>query len=199
MTTEQINIIDNLPGWCSPEKRDWLCAQPRPINLIVEIGVFGGKSLLPMALTYPEAKVYGIDPWLAEASIEGMLNQESITYWQNEEMYSSVMTACKLGIAQLHINNIELIRDKSENVYTRFKPNSIDILSIDGCHSAVPAMRDAVNYLPLVKVGGIIACDDMHWTENSIYTVKPMVLWLLENGCEWIEEITGCAMLRKIK
>jgi predicted O-methyltransferase YrrM len=63
-----------LPGWCTKEKAYTLASLvigTRPA-VIVEVGVFGGRSFLPMALALKElgkGMAIGIDPWSPAASV----------------------------------------------------------------------------------------------------------------------------------
>jgi len=71
------DAMNQLEGWCSYQKAAILIDFILKIKpqVILEIGVFGGKSLVPMAIAVKEngsGKVYGIDPWDCGASVEGM-------------------------------------------------------------------------------------------------------------------------------
>src|ERR1700722_11542692 len=82
---EIFNSMDQLEGWCSKEKASVLVDIVRAVmpKTIVEVGVFGGKSLIPMAFALKKngfGNIYGIDPWLNAASIAGM-EKENLEYW----------------------------------------------------------------------------------------------------------------------
>ena len=68
--------IPKMEGWCTVKKATQLVnqiLQVRP-KVFVEIGVFGGRSLIPAALgirANGDGMAYGIDPWKTEASPEG--------------------------------------------------------------------------------------------------------------------------------
>lgn len=195
-------ILANLPGWCSPEKEratEKLIAEHAP-QLVVEIGCFGGAWLIPAAMASPKPFwCNGIDPYDCGACLEGMKNQESIDYWNNREMLDKVYTDLMATIAQLELKNVIIHRAPSQDRAVHFVDGCIDLLHIDGNHSAVPAMRDATLYLPKVRVGGHIICDDIHWTESGVFTVKPMVDYLLSEGCEALFEVGESLFLRKVR
>src|ERR1035437_4079135 len=81
-------------GWCSLEKAHALAAAIltlRP-NIIVEVGVWAGRSIVPMGLALkklaemnPSAKhgrIIGIDPWKAEESAKEMTG-EDFKWWSS--------------------------------------------------------------------------------------------------------------------
>ncbi len=197
--TNTINVIEQLPGWCSVDKRQHLIATIESLkpSKIVEIGVFGGRSLIPMALAAPNAQVVGIDPWTVIACIEGMSTQANIDYWSSVSMLEQVYQAVANAIKTLRISNITLLRDSSENVAGTFEDGSIDILHIDGNHGFLPCQRDCQLYLPKVREGGIIYMDDEGWTEGGLLTVQPNIDWMMSQGCEDCGSVDGCKVLRK--
>src|SRR5215468_10710070 len=66
------SAIRDLPGWPHPMKEKHLAhliLQLKP-QLVVEIGVYGGRSFIPQAMALKHNKsgfIYGIDPWDSEA------------------------------------------------------------------------------------------------------------------------------------
>ena len=71
---EQVRIIlPSIHGWCSYEKAEKFVetiTDQKP-QLCVEIGVFGGSSLIPQALALKphSGVIIGIDPWKNDASL----------------------------------------------------------------------------------------------------------------------------------
>jgi len=194
----------NIDGWCSIEKAK------RFINLItglvpdlcVEIGVFGGSSLIPQALALQMNKkglIVGIDPWTHKAALEDMVNQENQNWWGKID-YNSIYNKLIGHIKNLHLEEyVDLVRDKSENVCDSFKDETIDILHIDGNHCEALAYKDSVNFFPKVKLNGFIFYDDIHWVEepNKVSTKKGLD-YLLEK-CQQVEVVGDCMILKKVK
>lgn len=168
--TKQVSFryMDQLEGWCTKNKASILIDiifMLRP-NTIVEVGVWGGKSLIPMAQGLKEikqGKIYGIDPWNHLASIEGM---EGANYeWWNQVDHHAILKGLKEKIIQFDLDNqIELIRETSQEAPNI---NPIDILHIDGNHSEQASMLDVNKWVPLVRRGGVIILDDMDWVTNQ--------------------------------
>jgi len=179
-------IMGQLEGWCSLEKAAILIdlIMMTDAMRVVEIGVFGGKSLLPMALVMKHkgyGRCYGIDPWSAEESLVGMEDQNA-DWWgslDHEQIYQGLLMKIKqFGLS----HEIRLIRETSANAS---EITDIDILHIDGNHSEVTSMIDVTKWVPLVRKGGFIIFDDMNWA-----TQKRAVEWLDEH-CTKIAEFEG--------
>lgn len=188
-----------LHGWCSPAKarylKDWI-SNHKPQN-ILEVGVFGGASLIPMAL---EAKKYGgkavgIDPWDNGTALEAMVNPGNVEWWEKVNL-SAVKESFDTTLKKLKVDNVEVLVGTADDFKERFPNNHFGVFSVDGNHG-LPCMRDAQNYLRTVEKGGLIACDDENWIEGGIFTVQRMIQWLLENGCTYNCSIDHCAMLVK--
>jgi predicted O-methyltransferase YrrM len=158
---------NRIPGWCSIDKALDLAAVVialRP-KIIVEIGVFGGKSLLPMAMACESigaGVVIGIDPWSNAASSEGYTG-ENAQWWgklNHEEIYHSFMG----NIARLALKNrVAIERAKSDAAAV---PATIDLLHVDGQHTE-QAIRDVNRFAANVRVGGIVCMDDINWTNDG--------------------------------
>lgn len=176
-------MMNQLDGWCTYEKAAILIdfiLQLKP-RVIVEIGVFGGKSLLPMALaqkTLGFGKTYGIDPWDAKASVEGLIADAHKQWWQTVD--HSLILKKLVNMTHLYQleNQIELIRSTSMQAPSIF---DIDFLHIDGNHSENSSLFDVEKWVPLVKSGGIIIFDDLDWCENGINTTQKAVDYLNEH------------------
>lgn len=160
------SILPSLPGWCELPKATDLVSTVialRP-NTVVEIGVFGGKSLIPMALACQalgSGKVIGIDPWSAAASAEGYegANKE---WWttkvDHDAIYHRFCTALlNLGLTEKHV---EIFRKKSDDVTP---PEVIDLLHVDGQHTD-QALRDVERFATKVRCGGFCFTDDDNWS-----------------------------------
>lgn len=166
--------MNELEGWCSKQKADVLISlvlmmQPKKI---VEIGVFGGKSLIPMAYALKEngiGTIYGIDPWSHIESAEGM-EGANFDWWYAID-HAKILKELKGKIVKYDLqDHVELIQMTSEQA----DPISmIDILHIDGNHSEKASLLDVTKWVPYVKKGGVIIFDDVNWG-----TTKSATDWL---------------------
>lgn len=194
--TDQINeIVPKLDGWCSVPKALMLAELilHNRMQNVVEIGVFGGRSLIPMALAMQHngsGIVTGIDPWEASASVVGMHGAD-LTWWSklnHQEIYDRF----RRHVSNLGIENFcSIIRERSDDV----KPvGPIDLLHIDGNHS-IQALTDARRYACLVRVGGFCFGDDIGWEGGG---VTAAVTELYRLGFTKLYDLDAGAMFRRI-
>lgn len=180
-----------LEGWCSKEKKEILVdliLRERP-QKVVEIGVWGGASLIPMAFALREnlkGKIYGIDPWDPDESIRGMQDPDNIAYWTQVDhrlIFETLQWRIKRG--NLY-EQIELIRSPSKDA---LPISDIDILHIDGNHSEEASLLDVEKWVPLVRKGGWIIFDGLNWFEGGRFTTERAARWLDEH-CLKLAEFT---------
>lgn len=186
--------MDQLDGWCSKQKASFLIdliLRSRP-GIIVEIGVWGGKSLVPMACALRAngaGTVYGIDPWSNTASIEEVQNEDNKAFWGTVD-HEAVMRSLINKILYFQLQDqIVLMQRTSEEAPPI---NNIDILHIDGNHSEKTSYFDVQKWVPLVKSGGWIIFDDMTWSENGSGTTARAVEWLDANCTKIAEFSDNC-------
>ena len=186
-----IQVMDQISdGWCTHKKASILidiilAMKPK---VIVEIGVWGGKSLVPMAFTLKmceKGKIYGIDPWSNLASAEGVMHEGSRTFWMTVD-HEDIMKKLIDHIERLQLEDqIELIRATSLDAPPI---SNIDLLHIDGNHSDETSYIDVTKWVPLVRSGGFIIFDDMNWTENGMSTTRRAIEYLNQH-CHKLAEI----------
>jgi predicted O-methyltransferase YrrM len=169
--------IKQLDGWCSDFKASTLMdlvwfMQPK---VVVEIGVFGGKSLVPMGFALKQlggGVAYGIDPWSTAASAEGM-DGANKDWWSSID-HGAILSKLQTKISEFGLDNyITLVQTTSAAAP---EIENIDILHIDGNHSNDASYFDALKWVPLVRSGGLIIFDDLTWG-----TTERATNWLDEN------------------
>jgi predicted O-methyltransferase YrrM len=183
-------LMDQIYGWCSHSKASILIDIIHKIKpaKIVEIGVWGGRSLIPMAYTLKglgHGKIYGIDPWDSLASVQGVQNEANQAFWSSvdhEATYKGLVHFIDRFELQ---DQVELIRDTSAHAPSI---SEIDLLHIDGNHSDETSYQDITKWGPLVNRGGWIILDDITWYENGAYTQARSIEWL-NNHCLKMAEI----------
>lgn len=163
------DFISAMDGWTTPQKAEAifnLILKIKP-KLCVEIGVFGGRSLIPVALALKQlgaGKIVGIDPWSAAASAAGQVEPNSEKWWgdlNHENIYTNfIWHLKKQGVESF----VEVVRSTSE---AASPPAEIDFLSLDGNHGE-DAVKDAIKFAPFVKLGGYIMLDDLDWAGGFV-------------------------------
>jgi predicted O-methyltransferase YrrM len=190
-----------LDGWCSEAKSVWLyntVTAERP-DTIVEVGIFGGRSLVPMALALKangRGVAYGIESWSPDAATRYATNDANDDWWQKVDYGSVKRKFFDFIVRRDLLDVIKVVEADSHKAHLLFE--GIDMLHIDGGHSPFGAAADVVHYGPRVRPGGIIVFDDIDWP-----TTKPAVA-ALENIADHVGEIqdeasgtSTCAIFRK--
>jgi predicted O-methyltransferase YrrM len=169
------HIMPKMDGWCEADKaasiaRNVLNIQARTC---VEIGVFSGRSLVVIALALRElgqGLVYGIDPWLPEASNAGWDDKNDPAganreFWGRAQMYPDMMRQCQAYVDTLGLSSyVRLIHATSEEALPGIQEVApLDFLHIDGNHSEEASLFDVEHYVPLVREGGSVWMDDLDW------------------------------------
>ena len=187
-------MVPTLPGWCSSEKAlhmaESICRN-LPV-VCVEIGVFGGRSLLPMALAcrhLGRGHVFGVDPWCETDSLEGMTHPDEIAFW-SQIKHDQIFLDCQRAINQANLAaTCSLIRSTAAQSADLF--DRIDLLHIDGNHHEQSAIRDVRLYLPKVADGGDIWVDDADWDSTQL------AIRLLHEECDLVHNYGTYLHLRK--
>ncbi len=162
------DIVPKLEGWCTIDKALDLAATVLTLRpeVSVEIGVFGGKSVIPIALAHSaigKGQVWAIDPWAANESVKGQ-NAENDAWWSKLDHDSVHRKFVDAVVQEGLMGQIHIIRDTSDNVKP---PNKIDFLHIDGNHGP-QAFKDAKRFAPNVRVGGVVFLDDLGWDGGAV-------------------------------
>lgn len=173
----------SIHGWCTVEKANKLMevVMSSDPTLSVELGVFGGKSLLPIALMSKYmntgSRVIGVDAWSTQASLEGTNDKENDEWWSSID-YTNIFEYTKTLMVTNNVDDIvELWKDTSKNVASKFKDNSIDFLHQDSNHSEEVTCEEVELYWNKVKEGGYWVFDDTNWP-----TTKKAQTLLLSKG-----------------
>lgn len=161
-----MSSIVKLPGWCSNDKAlllyDWVVTH-KP-QRCVEIGVYGGRSLVPVALGLAfneKGTVWGIDPWKAEVVSEDPDHVPGSPGWCQGDL-DAAFNATLQAIVELKLARwIRLLCGHSSEVSRCFLGTKINLLHIDGTHSVHQTMNDIANYVPRVDRGGTVWLDDV--------------------------------------
>ena len=125
-------------------------------GIYVEIGVcWGGNSEFLLNNT-PCKKLFSVDPYkhYPQSEYNDALNLSS--QLQLDQKYHLVKnTLSKYG------NRSELMRLESCDARYAFRDKTLDFVYIDGNHSFEYAKEDILYWLPKIRIGGILAGDDV--------------------------------------
>ena len=174
-------ITPTLEGWCSPSKAELLSnlIVENDCKNVVEIGIFGGRSLIPMALTMKylgRGQVWGVEPWSNSVAVETETNAVNDAWWASVD-FSKIKRGYFETLFREDLLLIARTLEVSSDVaYEALKLSKYDLIHIDGSHSEVQAYNDAVRWAALLGPNGILVFDDIAWP-----SVAKARRWILDN------------------
>lgn len=177
-------VINKAEGWCPETKQKKLYEYCLKSKLCLEIGVYGGSSLIPMALA-TDGLVIGIDPWSNESAVNHMEKDDVI----NREWWTKVDLKWikQRYFESLNWYNVEkkviTIQQDSDKCDELVADETIDVLHIDGNHTEVQSCRDVELWASKVKKNGYLFFDDTQWT-----SVQKALRLLESKGFELVED-----------
>lgn len=187
--TQIETLIPTLHGWCSIAKANALAGAVLSLRpeISLEIGIWGGRSFLPLALAHREINfgtAIGIDPWDAKASQEGQTG-ENLKFWSQTTSHELVYNDFMAKAKSLGMLPAKVYRTKSDNIQP---PARIDLMSLDGNHGP-QAERDVSRFCPNIRRGGLVFVDDLDWdggaVRRAVAALKQMgfiQLYILDTG-----------------
>lgn len=182
-------------GWCWEEKAIKLAEVVWTLKpkLTVEVGVFGGKSFIPMAAVVAHLdqntgnhSAVGIDAWAAAAALENNLGTAHEQFWKDQAMLDAVHARAIGRCNALACRNVKLVKDWSTDAINDFKDGEIGLLGLDSNHSEETSVRDVTTWLKKVSIGGVLAFDDTAWPSQQkaveFLKSKCSKIWDYESG-----------------
>ena len=116
----------------------------------LEVGVWQGDNLLPIAKKFPDLICHGVDPY-SGSSFEEYYKGE-IMALVDGEYYDKLFQDISEKIKDL--KNVNILRKPSEEAAKDFEDESLDIVFIDARHDYSSVVKDIKLWLPKVKMGG---------------------------------------------
>lgn len=186
-----------LSGWCTEEKMQRLydLVTESDSMITVELGVFGGRSLFPMAIAHKDkdsGKAFGFDPYVKEACVEGTNDPKNDEWWQSVDLEGIYKDANDFIVTNHLENYCALIRERSDEAYKHFQDDTIDILHQDSNHNTETITKELELWIPKIKVGGYWINDDCDWKESQTGYAK-----LPDYGLELVEDFIKWQIWKK--
>lgn len=147
-------FVQHIPQWSAMARsRGW--DGSRPVTA-VEVGSFEGQStlwILENLLQHPESKMYCLDTF--QGGIEHSTSQTSNLWERFCANIASSPHAKKVEVRR-NLSRVSLVKLINEGVQA-------DFVYIDGSHQAPDVLEDLVLAFRVLKVGGLMICDDYLW------------------------------------
>jgi len=183
--------MSSITGWCTNEKAALIMdtIKTNRCQTCVEIGVFAGKSLLPIARAIKhngQGRVHAIDPWSFEEAAKGFkVNDPNYAWWKKQDFEGAFKQTLKM-CEKRQLNEITSIHRKTAiAAQNHFPNNTIDFIHFDGNHNEPIPGNEVLAYYPRVKDRGFILLSDCNWLSMR----RPLV-YLLER-CDIISNFSG--------
>lgn len=162
------HYVPTLHGWLLPERGCEMADaifETKP-KLCVELGVFGGRSLVSQAFALRELNhggmVVGVDPWRVEDALDGEQDEANRNWWARNIDIEAIHRGAMKAIWDHRLEPwCAVVRSASQYAAPMF--GEIEMLFIDGNHSELASMRDVETWVPKVKSGCYIFADDNDW------------------------------------
>jgi hypothetical protein len=186
-----------LHGWTTPEKGMRLAelVEATRADLSVEIGVFGGRGTIAMAIGHQrlgKGRVAGIDPWSAAASLDGANDAANDAWWSHidyDAIYEHFLAALlSNGVARY----CHIMRERSDSAVRLFADNTVSVLHQDGNHSEQISAAEVELWAPKLAHGGYWVADDADWATTQLALTK-----LAAHGFDLLEDHGGWRVYRK--
>jgi hypothetical protein len=164
----------NGDGCCGADEFHFLwklLVQEMPDDFrFLEIGVFRGQTTSLVAMLAEimgkYCRVIGVSPFDGRAMVWPFTGDVKPEGECND--FDKVWDAWQKWVGGWNSDSyrLELIKGDSTDPHVISNAGSLspyDIAYIDGCHQYEYARQDLANYMPMVKVGGFLVCDDAAW------------------------------------
>jgi len=169
---EAARVLEGVEGWCTLHKATKLydLALMPETRLAVEIGVFGGKSLLPIAAAFRNkgaGRVFGIEPWDNGIAVETVTGTENDKWWSEVDLVAIkrgfLQKVAEFGLEE-YVKILEIPSDAAVLMFQSARySGKIDLVHVDGAHSLEQSVFDVSYWHRLCRTGAHLVLDDVNW------------------------------------
>lgn len=174
-----------LSGWCPHTKAIRLydlVLEHKP-KIIVEIGVYGGRSLVALAeaAQVTNSTVIGVDPYSVVEMQQHHLDGSEIEFTPPD--LKAIMKEATDAI--LHYKDVALLEMTSAQAFESFPYREVDFLHLDGNHSSYAVLNDLNMWSRKLAPNAIVIMDDINWVTVDDAIQKYGKLTKLEDHVTW--------------
>ena len=184
--------IPPLHGWTTVDKGTRLAELVviAGTDLSVELGVFGGRGTISMAIGHEalgRGAVLAVDPWERAASLEGVNDPANDAWWReldHEAIHASFLGALdRTGVARW----CRVLRERSRDAVARVADGSVMVLHQDSNHSEAVSTAEVEQWTPKLAHDGLWIADDTDWptTRRAQERLAELGFAVLEDHTQW--------------
>ena len=129
-----------IQGFMTDRELVWLNDVARCMDSVVEVGSWRGSSTHAL-LTGCKGKVFAVDTWKGSPNELKEAHADALTQDIYAQFYANVGS----------FPNLVVRRMESVEAAAHFRPKSIDMVFIDGCHLRDAVVADLKAWLPICK------------------------------------------------
>jgi predicted O-methyltransferase YrrM len=137
----------------------------------LQVGAYKGDAsawLMENILFHPKSTLTDVDTWGGSNEVA----HDALNWNEVEQAYDAQTSS--------YVESGRLLKKKmtSDAFFALKDPKTLyDFIYIDGDHEAVPVLKDGMNAVEALKVGGILAFDDYQWDagKGPAYRPRPAV------------------------
>lgn len=137
-------------------------------------------------------RVHGIDPYTADAALEGTNAIENQEWWSKVD-YGRILQSARDALARAQVDKIvQLIIHRSHDVVSAYSDRSITMTHMDSNHSEECSCYEVETWAPKMRPGGFWVFDDINWPS----TLKAQEKLEHEKGFTLLEKYETWAVYR---
>lgn len=168
LTVEQmLAFTERIQGWMSKEERVWLYEQAHTIPIggtWIEVGVWKGRSFFAVAAGLPYgAWLHGVDHYRGSANERGRGKGHHEADAPDDRVLAVLSNHLRefRRTCRPDVNFGLLMGESREAARWCFRRGQADAVFIDGAHDQASVESDLVEWLPIVRAGGLLAGHDL--------------------------------------
>ena len=149
------------------------------IKSYVELGVYGGRSLLPVSLAMKAINtnplIIGVDAWNLSNTKEGTADPTRDVHrddWWSRIDHTFMYKYTIQLMMKYNLDNVKLYRISSLDFHDMVEDKSLDMLHQDGNHSQEISCKEVELYHNKVRKGGFWIFDDTDFNSTKAAQTK---------------------------
>lgn len=164
---------------------DTIPVEFKPIKYL-EVGILYGANAVSVANSYalhPESEIHCIDPW------DKYDEYNNDNPYPDTSIYDDFMKNVETSGSK---DKFKIYKDYSYNIISKLNNDTFDMIYIDGNHSQISVLEDAVVCFRKLKKNGYLIFDDINWQTPSsslqffLEVYKEYIKVLYDDYCQLI-------------